>query len=414
MTDVAAALERQIQGRLDLFPSAAVRRDAAWVPAVKPLVERVGRLERDAAATMLERVHHDRPLLGGRFNGGRDVGPVVDARIGLSEPHNGRQTVALLRFGGGLELVYKPRPVTMEAALERTTAWLTAHDPELALQAPTALDRDGYGYCAFVAQRACGSQAQIELFHRRLGALTALLAALHATDCHAGNFVARGSSPVLVDAEALLHPRLESTPTDPLVATEVLAGEVRTSAGQTIIYGGFDARPPDRGGTPVLAGRVRGLAENRPAFDAGVRSMRRLLRTELPALLAHTGPLGPALVAQTRLVLRPTEMYARLLGHRLSARSLAAPDRGLSACARLLRRFEDASIGADAWTAVRDAELAALDRADIPYLLVDASTGDITDLAGHVLALAAFAPARVRLGVDPERRLRSAFAAQQH
>jgi hypothetical protein len=95
-------------------------------------------------------------------------------------------------------------------------------------------------------------------------------------------------------------------------------------------------------------------------------------------------------------------MYARLLGHRLSARSLAAPDRGLAACARLLRRFEDASIGVDAWTAVRDAELAALDRADIPVLLVDAANGDIADLAGDVHAPAEFAPARVRLGLATE------------
>ncbi|MDP9188916.1 MAG: type 2 lanthipeptide synthetase LanM, partial [Actinomycetota bacterium] len=339
----------------------------------------------------LERVHHDRTPIGDRFNGGREVGPIIDARIGLSEPHNGRRTVALLCFGGGLELVYKPRPVTMEAAIERTAAWLTAHDPELAHVAPATLERAGYGYCSFVAPRACVSQAETELFYRRLGALTALLAALHATDCHADNFVARGPSPVLVDAETLLHPRLGSTPTDPLEATEVLAGEVLTSAGQTIVYGGFDAGP------------VRGLAQNRPAFDAGVRSMRRLLRAELPALLAHAGPLERGLMAQTRLVLRPTEMYARLLGHRLSARSLAAPDRGLSVCARLLRRFEDASIGADAWAAVRDAELAALDRADIPYLLVDAANGDVTDLAGHVLAPAAFAPARVRLGLDPDQ-----------
>ena len=381
-TDVSAALERQIQDRLDLLPSAAVRRDAAWLPGLSALVERVGRLEREAAMTLLERVHHDRPLLSDRFNCGRDIGPVIDARTGLSEPHNGRQTVALLRFEGGLELVYKPRPVTMEAALERTAAWLAAHGPELTFQAPATLERAGYGYCAFVTQRACVSRAETELFFERLGSLTALLAALHATDCHAGNFVACGPSPVLVDAETLLHPRVGSTPTDPLEATEVLAGEVHTSAGQTIVYGGFDDGP------------VRGLARNRPAFEAGVRSMRRLLRTELPALLAHAGTL---MAAHSRLVLRPTEMYERLLGHRLSARSLAAPDQGRSACARLLRRFEDTSLRAEEWDAVRDSELAALDRADIPYLLVDGATGDVTDLAGHVLAPAAFAPARVRL-----------------
>jgi lantibiotic modifying enzyme len=181
--------------------------------------------------------------------------------------------------------------------------------------------------------------------------------------CHRANIIGCGVHPVLVDAETLLHPRIGTTPADPLLATEILPSAVVTSCGQTVVYAG-----------------IVSIADHRDAFERGVTRMHSLLAT------AGAPPVPPGGVS--RLVLRPTEVYAKFLRYQNSAVFRADPVAGRQRIDQLLARFEDDTFDAPGWEAVRRAEHAALERGDVPYFLLDRRTRDLLADGGQVLAAA--------------------------
>ncbi|MET0702789.1 MAG: hypothetical protein ABWY93_24325 [Mycobacterium sp.] len=67
MPEVAADIERHVQHALDGLQNADVRANAHWLPGFAPLLVQVERLERAAAAELLERVALDRSVLADVF-----------------------------------------------------------------------------------------------------------------------------------------------------------------------------------------------------------------------------------------------------------------------------------------------------------------------------------------------------------
>lgn len=135
-------------------------------------------------------------------------GPVVAVDSTLSDPHAGGRTVLRLRFAGGQQLVYKPRPMAMEDAFCQTLRWLNANwvDGRLRQHVPAVLARRDYGWMAWVEAAPMSSSQEAAAYHWRLGSLMAVLRALRGADMHQENLVAAGAYPVFVDVECLLHP----------------------------------------------------------------------------------------------------------------------------------------------------------------------------------------------------------------
>ncbi|MGL4176032.1 MAG: DUF4135 domain-containing protein [Dermatophilaceae bacterium] len=122
------------------------------------------------------------------------------------DAHRHGRMVAAVHLADGTRVVYKPRGLSPEV-LVRNCLGILAHelDPVLAQCAPLSLDRGSHGWQEEV-RPACASDAQaVPTFYRRLGAATAVLSALGATDMHHENLVAAGSRPVLLDLETALH-----------------------------------------------------------------------------------------------------------------------------------------------------------------------------------------------------------------
>ncbi|HEY1592552.1 MAG TPA: type 2 lanthipeptide synthetase LanM [Solirubrobacteraceae bacterium] len=359
------------------------------LPSLEALLSTVVELEAEAASLLLARAAADAGGLAESFGAGGEAGPLTRASIGLSDPHNGRRTVASLEFAGGMHVIYKPRPVAMERALTATLDRLR-RGAELDVPAgPRVLELDGYGWCEFVEHRPCASREDVDRYFRRLGALAAVLAALAATDCHADNFVARGADPILVDAETLLHPRLLASPGFSVLETEIVPSQVQGPSGQLIDYAGFDAPTAERDDAPnlpVWGGRSHRLGDHRAAFDQGVDAARDALGSVGPV------PVRDLANRQARVVLRPTSVYAALLAHTISASELGSADGGLARVERELIRYQDPGLAPDVWDAVRRAELAALTRGDVPYFLADTTTGDLQTLDGELLGAGAVDP----------------------
>lgn len=318
------ALARQLATRLD-----------HWVESGRELLSRLAEDWADIRAT---------------FCGGEDPGPLAAVEGGLGDRHRGGRSVAVLGFGSGFRLVYKPRAMAVDVHFRELLEWLNARGGHPPLRAPGVLDRGSYGWMEFVEARGCGDPGEVRRFYERLGGYQALLYALEATDFHYENLIASGEHPVLIDLESLVQPRLpggEAPGENPVMARSVLRvgllpqrtweneeregmdlsgigsveGQLTPHAVPTYEEPGTDRmrlrrqRMRMQGGAnrPTLRGaEVDPLAYGHALLE-GFTGVYRLLAAHRDALWAEGGPLARLADDEVRVILRPTRTYGLLL-----------------------------------------------------------------------------------------------------
>ncbi|MEV7683174.1 type 2 lanthipeptide synthetase LanM family protein [Streptomyces sp. NPDC088341] len=321
-------------------------------PVLARLLAQTCQFAADAVAELLTRFAADRTAIVAELLDGSDPGPLLALDLGLGDTHERGRSVALLRFADGSTVVYKPRPLSQYAFLDRMVEWLNGKVPGLGLRTAATVARDGYGWLQYIAHLSCSSVADIHRFYRRQGALLALVYAVEGSDLHYDNLVAHGDQPVLVDVETLLH----ATPAEPMTAgpdpaSAALAASVhRTCLLPQLMVGELGAvdisavggAPDDSGphaeiawegaGTdtmrpvrrpvpftggrnrPLLAGKDVAAGEYGAALLGGFRAGYDAIVAHRDELRAPDGPLtregaaGPG-----RLIVRPTQLYATLL-----------------------------------------------------------------------------------------------------
>ena len=104
---------------------------------------------------LFHRLSADQGDLESSLNGGRPVGPVERVEMGLSDPHDGGRTVALVTFERGLRVIYKPRPVELECAFDAMVDWWNRRGGGIELRAARALPRRDYGWAEFIDAAPC-------------------------------------------------------------------------------------------------------------------------------------------------------------------------------------------------------------------------------------------------------------------
>ncbi len=161
----------------------------------------------------LTRLRRDLARLEAKFNAAIPARELLFIKAGLSDPHDGGRSVLILGFEGGMQVVYKPRPMQVDLAFRGLVAAINSLAPEPGLRALEVIDAGDYGWMEFAAHDACHSQQEARRFYRRAGALACLVHWLHGIDFHYENVVASGEYPVLVDLEALAHPLRVGEPT---------------------------------------------------------------------------------------------------------------------------------------------------------------------------------------------------------
>lgn len=314
------------------------------------------------------------------------TGDLRSLRLGAGDGHRGGRGVAIAEFDDG-RVVYKPRPADAERAFAALVDWFTTTSPPLKVSCPAVRPRPGYAWVEFVEHR---TGADPRVYHRRAGALLALLYAVLGTDMHQENVIARGDDPVPVDLEALCTPL--ARPDDwSVTGTGLLhTGGVDISG----LGGGAPGPHPvlspavrDRGTDTMHLVWAKGIRAdwlpNRQAVN-GTRphpadhvdslvegfadAYDRLARAR-STLLAPGGPVHALSTAALRVVLRPTTVYSRLLAERLHPAHLSSP----AAQEKLL-----ALLGPDP---VATAEIAQLTMGDVPLFEFTPTSRDLT--TGH-------------------------------
>ncbi|MDY7226231.1 type 2 lanthipeptide synthetase LanM family protein [Hyalangium rubrum] len=166
----------------------------------------------DTRLEFLGHLAEERELLGRTFLGGGALGPLVAIQGGVSDMHRGGRGVFLLRFGSGLRLVYKPKSLAVDVRFQQLVQWLNAEGMRHPHRVLTVVDRGDHGWVEYVACTGCDSREALQRFYWRQGSFLALLHLLSAVDFHLENLIASGEHPVLVDLEALFHPRMPPEP----------------------------------------------------------------------------------------------------------------------------------------------------------------------------------------------------------
>ncbi len=384
----------------------------------------------DQVVEFCARLQADRRTLSEMFNGGRELGPVVALRVGVSDPHHGRRDVVLPTFACGLKLVYKPKDLGIDEAFWKFVDWLNGHGQEngqLLLRKMAVLNRGSHGWMEFIEHAACSDSAQVRRYYRRIGMLLCVTYVLGGTDFHQENIIANGDQPVLLDFETMLQPlpqtwdglransadeRALEVMHDSVARTGLLPFWITGHPGGSYDVSGIGAEEGAETGyenagwddinsdrmrlayraaitephaRPMLGSDLVSAADHVSDIIDGFGDVYCTLLAHRDTLLSADGPLGAFRGLRLRCLLRMTMAYGQLYNRRLHPEFLRdAADSGLE-LERLARDLVVVPPNPEypvPW-GVYGAEVEALERLDIPFF------GMISD--GHDL----FADGRV-------------------
>ncbi|MDB5080411.1 MAG: Lantibiotic modifying enzyme [Chloroflexi bacterium] len=300
----------------------------------------------------LSNLTQDWPLLQEKFSPDKPTGKLLAIQTSYGDNHRGGRSVLKVKFESGLKLIYKPKSLAVELHFQELLAWLNQYSPVPAFRTLKILERGSHGWEEFVEATGCTTGAEIHRFYQRQGAYLAVLYALDATDIHQENLIAAGEHPVLVDLEALFHPRLpRSGPEQAWHAADhrmqysvmrvgLLPDRVFLAGNsQGFDISGLGSKPGQLTPKPVSGWEGKGTdhvrlvrqtmeippTENLPRLDGnpvnvldyssdimqGFEAMYRLLLQRRAELLA--GPLQSFRQDEVRVIFRNTSTYGKLL-----------------------------------------------------------------------------------------------------
>jgi type 2 lantibiotic biosynthesis protein LanM len=181
---------------------------ASLVSEYPVLVEQVvNRLERWAEFSLEFLRHLCEDWASLRLFFDADPGQVTAINAGEGDTHRGGRSVMIAAFSSGSKLVYKPRSLAVDEHFQQLLAWLNDRGVSPQFRITQIVNRCDHGWSEFISAGGCRTEAEVQRFYERQGGYLAILYVLNATDFHYENLIAAGEDPVLIDLEALFHPR---------------------------------------------------------------------------------------------------------------------------------------------------------------------------------------------------------------
>jgi type 2 lantibiotic biosynthesis protein LanM len=164
--------------------------------------------------------------------------------LGQGDAHANGETVCFIQVGNQ-SLVYKPRSNREAFFYSALLKHLhdTTGDPGFAVYAPVMVSEENRCWIEKVENLACESEADLNLFFRRLGTQVAVVHALNGIDFHYENLIACGSSPVMIDLECLFTAAMIDLRTN-LPHSRALFKTIKLN-GQSVFSSGFVPYTPD-------------------------------------------------------------------------------------------------------------------------------------------------------------------------
>lgn len=409
-------------------------------PVARQLARHIVRRWRANYHELFRRLAVDHSLFTGAFGIARRQARTLEAiSVGLSDPHCGRRSVAVLSFGNGSRVVYKPRGVGMLLGFQEALTWLNERVDSAPLRRLMIVDRGRYGWSEYVAPTICTSVTELRCYYRRAGRLLGLCFYLDGVDFHADNLVAAGPHPILIDVETLFHPEVgrplgEEFAAPPrsrsVISTGLLPRWTLAANGGSFDISGLGGTTPQATGLEVPTWsrdhvdelgvtlepvttmpmnnvpRLRGRPVAPERYVAhlvdGFRETATVLREQADDFVRSCA-FAKMTRAAGRIVFRDTAVYAALLADSMVPSCLAS-DRAWRAA---LRRLPDAA-ASRAERAIARSERAQLGRLDVPFLAFRPLGLDVRGGDGVAMKQVLREPPAVTV----ERRLRASTVAE--
>ena len=162
----------------------------------------------ETTQAFLERLENDRTLLSSVFAIPPEI-RLTSVQLGLSDRHAGGFQAILAEFGS-TKILYKPKDMSLEALLPSINRWLEAENFPNLFRFPRSIDREGYGWAEWIAQKPCDSLEEVREYYKSPALSSAWPSLLNAKDLLFENLIACGSEPVLIDLEAFLQPEVRT------------------------------------------------------------------------------------------------------------------------------------------------------------------------------------------------------------
>lgn len=156
----------------------------------------------------LQHLCNDWELIRAKFSPNNDLGVLTEISGGVGDSHRDGRSVIIANFSSGFQIVYKPRSMSLDIHFQELLNWINQRGEHPPFRTLNILDRGTYGWVEFVEPQTCTFKEEIDRFYQRQGSYLAMLYALEAVDFHYENLIAAGEHPILLDLEALFHPRV--------------------------------------------------------------------------------------------------------------------------------------------------------------------------------------------------------------
>jgi lantibiotic modifying enzyme len=311
---------------------------------------------------VLTRLDRDRGAIARKLLASRTPGKILEICMGLSDPHRGGRTVALVRLENGI-IVYKPRSGHSEHEWSSILRWMNSNGLRPQLRPAIVLRRSGYCWMEYIPASSCRSNGQRKEYVRRSGALLCVAYLTKTIDCHTGNVIGAGAHPVLVDAEALLHPadrgllHSRSIDRDELVRTGWLPFENRVGNKR------YDISPLESfnlGGRRSTSNGTTFVDDYSEDFIEGFVTAWKVLIGTRRSRRLFANRMGRLSLQRWRQIVRPTMYYAAITKASLQAGLLRSTK-------SRLHFLEECCKSAGAGSRVSRREALQLAQLDIPY-----------------------------------------------
>ena len=155
----------------------------------------------------LTRLQGDRLLLEENFGVSRDAR--LKAILPSGDTHNNGRSVMIIEFPDGKFVVYKPRSTSIEFGFQKYLKFFNSVNPGLCLRCINVIDRISYGWVEFVSFGDHKNESESDIYHFKLGFLTAIVFSLNGVDIFFENLISSGIDPVIIDLETMFHTSID-------------------------------------------------------------------------------------------------------------------------------------------------------------------------------------------------------------